>query len=424
MTETSSERKEIAKELGKASVPKKNYGFRRAATITVPEEFFNPLRTGMKDIDDLWSEIGGIVPSQVTFITGGPGAGKTTLTLAIGALLSAKKKIAFISLEMSDFQLAHQAKKIPGFGGVEVSANFDQHETLRILEEMKPDLIILDSIQKAARLMKEIDGRPMPFDRAQFTIVDMFTRFAKEHWTPIFLIGHCDKSGNYKGPSDLLHDVDSHLLVAYDKETETRTFEFGKNRFGGLAQQSVFGIGRDNVWVGSPFLQTVFSEAVITPTKPIDISTPPPAPSMDGSKILNCIAALDSNWNGGSARVVISGIVDYLKANDLEFSSDTYIQDTKRVKLQFRGKAVAHCNSRTGELVFGTKSFTKMKIGNIGYAKEQKYIIARCKTDAELLAWVVVHEWCHLYKDMQHHKNVFFDLVAKKYDWLMAELKK
>ena len=36
----------------------------------------------------------------------------------------------------------------------------------------------------------------------------LFTEFAKKHWCVVILIGHCDKSGNYKGPSELVHEVD------------------------------------------------------------------------------------------------------------------------------------------------------------------------------------------------------------------------
>ena len=401
---------------------KKDYSFKRAATIKVPDEFFHPLKTGMKDVDESWSEIGGIVPSQVTFITGGPGAGKTTLTLAIAACLSRKTPIAFISLEMSDFQLAHNAKKIHGFGGVDVAAEFDQSETLKQLKLLKPGLIILDSIQKAARKMKEPDGRPMPFDRAQFSIVEMFTRFAKETWTPVFLIGHCDKAGNYKGPSDLLHDVDSHLLVNYDRELDIRTFSFGKNRFGGIVQESLFGITSERVWVGSPYITTALGDAVITPSRPVSNT---PVAAITSAEVLNCVQALSNKWDGTTARATCTAVTQFLKGNDPDFANDTIIKDPNRVKVVFRGGSVAHCHYNTGEIVFGKKTFQpNFSVGNIGYKKEQKHIQARLKTKGDLLVWVIVHEWCHLYKDQQQHNNAFFDFVAKKYDWLMQELSK
>lgn len=400
----------------------KQFSFKRAATIKVPDQFFNPLVTGMRAVDDAWSELGGIVPSQVTFITGNPGAGKTTLSLAIGACLSAKIPIAFISLEMSDFQLANQAKKIPGFGGVDITADFDQELTMEALRELKPGLIILDSIQKAARKMKDEHGKNLPFDRAQYEIVNMFTQYAKETWTPVFLIGHCDKSGNYKGPSDLLHDVDSHLMVHYDKEMDLRTFCFGKNRFGGMMEEGLFGITRDTVWIGSPYVTNVYSEAVITPAP---ITTPSVAlePSADiDNGLRETINQMKTKWNGSTARAMIGMLVEKLKREDPEFGDRSFVKNSAKVKLTWRGKGVAHCHPRSGELNFGKKTFTMMEIGKIGYAKEQKYITARCTDSVDLLIWVVVHEWCHLYEGNQHHKNAFFDDVASKFDWLMKRI--
>ena len=396
----------------------KKFSFRRAATIQVPQEFFKPIVTKIKEVDESWSELGGIVPSQVTFITGNPGAGKTTLTLAIGACIANQTPVAFISLEMSEFQLANQAKKIPGFGMVHVSGDFDQEMTIESLRELKPGLIILDSIQKAARKMKDENGKPMPFDRAQFSIVDMFTRYAKETWTPIFLIGHCDKSGNYKGPSDLLHDVDSHLLVHYDREMDLRTFSFGKNRFGGVMEESLFGITRDTVWVGSPYITRAYPGSEIMIKEPEAVA--PEDAKESGLK--SAIQELKKGWSGGAAKVLIKEVVEKLKAEDPEFSDRAVVKNPAKVKLSFRGNSVAHCFSKTGEIVFGKKSFTMMEVGKIGYAKEQKYITPRCRDSVDMLLWVIVHEWCHLYEGNQHHKNSFFDDVARKYDWLIKNL--
>lgn len=400
----------------------KEFSFKRAASIVVPEQFFNPLVTKIKAVDDAWSELGGIVPSQVTFITGNPGAGKTTLSLAIGSCLANQVTVAFISLEMSDFQLANQAKKIPGFGGVHITADFDQELTLEAIRELKPGLIILDSIQKAARKMKDEFGKPLPFDRAQYLIVEMFTKYAKETWTPVFLIGHCDKAGNYKGPSDLLHDVDSHLMVNYDKEMDLRTFSFGKNRFGGVMEDSLFGITRDTVWVGSPYITTVYSDAVIKPTPKMEPSEPQEASRDLDIELKYAIDQLKVKWNGSVVKSLIGLTVEKLKKEDPDFAERSYIKNSARVKLSWRGKGVAHCHPRSGELNFGKGVFTSLEIGKIGYAKEQKYIQARCQDPVDLLIWVIVHEWCHLYEGNQHHKNAFFDEVATKYDWLMSNI--
>ena len=414
------------------------YGFRRAASIRVPEEFFNPLKTGIKDVDMLFSEIGGIIPSQATFITGKPGAGKTTLTLAIAAALSHKEDMAFISLEMSDFQLAHQARKIPGFGGVHVASEFHQKETLKFIAEMQPKLVILDSIQKAARSMKLPDGKPMPFNTAQYEIVNMFTKFAKETWTPVFLIGHCDKSGNYKGPSDLLHDVDSHLLVNYDADTDIRSFVFGKNRFGGLIQESLFGITSSTVWIGTPLIADAYPKAkfeVKEPgedddynlgniaLKPLEEEPAGKAEPPSAKEIGQFINLLENQWDGTTARVAITQLIEYLKTHDTEFANKSIIKDASKVKVIFGGTSISESKAVTGEMTFGRRMFTAtLKSEYAGFAKEQKYMHPRVKSKPQLMVWLILHEWCHLYQHMDVHNNTLFELVARKFDWLSLEL--
>jgi hypothetical protein len=406
---------------------KNNFGFRRAGQITVPDEFFNPVKTGIPEADRAFSEMGGIIPSQVIFVTGKPGAGKTTLTLAIGSrLIRHDRPVAFISLEMSEFQIAHQARKIPNFRAVHVTDDFDQDATLQYLRELKPGLVILDSIQKAARKMRDEEGRQLPFNTAQFEIVNMFTHFAKETWTPVCLIGHCDKSGNYKGPSDLLHDVDSHMLVNYDKEMDLRTFEFGKNRFGGEMGETLFGFSSSGVWIGSPFFDPDLLQEEIVVEGPELVPNPLPDPGpthsvSNAERARMALKGLEETWNAGTVRAACNTLISYLQEVD-EGASETYIGDWKKVKVQFTGKGAGHCVAQKGLIVFGKGCVTGFDFSNIGYKKEKPYISRNCTTKAQLLAWVVVHEWCHLNKEMQHHKHEFFQLVEKKYTEMVAGL--
>jgi hypothetical protein len=400
---------------------KNNYGFRRAGTITVPEQFFNPIKIGIPEADRAFSEMEGIVPSQVIFVTGKPGAGKTTLTLAIGSrLVRSDRPIAFISLEMSEFQIAHQARKIPNFNAVHITDDFDQDSTMEYLRELKPGLVILDSIQKAARKMRDEEGRILAFNTAQFEIVNMFTHFAKETWTPVCLIGHCDKSGNYKGPSDLLHDVDSHMLVNYDKELDIRTFEFGKNRFGGEPGENLFGFNSSGVWIGNPYYDPgILQEKIEEADQPQLLL--PPSPISSEERVKLSFDALNNGWNPGNVRNACTSLVNLLKQVD-EAPQETLIGNWNKVKLKFSGKGAGHCVPDEGLLVFGKGCVTNFDFGTIGYQKEKPYISRNCSTKPQLLAWVIVHEWCHLNRGMQHHKHEFFQLVESKYQKYVSGL--
>lgn len=399
---------------------KPNYKFHRASSIVVPEQFFEPLRTGIHEVDDTWSEIGGIIPSQMSFVTGKPGSGKTTLCLAIGSKLSETIPVAFISLEMSDFQLAHQARKIPGFGRIHVTDTFDPVKTLEEINTIKPGLIIIDSLQKAARKVPN-----MNHNASQIHVTKIFTDYAKANWCPVMLIGHCDKAGNYKGPSDLAHDVDTHFVVNYDKELDIRTFSSEKNRFGGLVQDSLFGITRERIWIGTPYIKEVFSDATVELKEDEKKETLTPSIATDdlGAAVKQCLNLLDDSWNGSTVKATIFAVVQYLKEKDKDFVDRSFIKDPKKVNVKFKGKKVAHAIPLFGELNFGSKSFgSSVELGKIGYKKEQKFMTSRISKRSEVLLWIILHEWLHLYKGNQKHTNDFFDQIGKKFDWFKKEL--
>lgn len=399
----------------------KKLGFRRAGSIVVPDQFFNPVKTGVPELDRALSEIGGFIPSQVIFITGPPGAGKTTLMLAAASrLVEPERTIAFISLEMSEFQIAHQARKIPNFEAVHVTDDFDQVKTLEEIRKLKPGLIILDSIQKAARKMLRADGTEMPFNTGQVEVVNMFLEYAKETWTPVCLIGHCDKSGNYKGPSDILHDVDSHLMVKYDREMDLRTFEFGKNRFGGEMGETLFGFNSSGVWIGSPYYEPDSRKVEISGEE-ITVEHSNSIQVTSSERVQMAFRALEETWNAGTVRAACTSLINYLKEVDEE-AEETIIGNFQKVKLQFSGKGAGYCDPQKGLVVFGKGCVFNFNFGTMGYKKEKPYIERNCSSVPQLLAWTIVHEWCHLYKGMQHHKHEFFQFLERKYTQHVAGL--
>lgn len=384
--------------------------FRKASSIKVPDILFKTIKTGAPEIDNTFSDIGGIVPSQVVFVTGKPGAGKTTLALSTTAkmLATTKRPGAFISLEMSDFQLALSAKKIPGFEHSMITTEFHLEDTLAELTKMKPSSVVLDSIQKAASLMVS-NHQSANFNQAQKEIVSQFYAWSKKTFIPVFLIGHMSKSGGYIGPSHLEHEVDSHLHVEYDKDINLRTFYFGKNRFGGSTDTQLFGITSEGVWIGSPYIvEKLLSDSEESDSQQAAASRI--AQVFDQFQAKNAtlprVEAIDVN-------VLAREMVEFLKVIDSEtIAQNSYIENPDKVKLAFDYKGVAQCIPRQGKIRIGDVMYTdRFQIGKIGYKKEQPFIQRNVKTREELYAWVILHEWVHLYKGMQHHKVAFFSTV-------------
>jgi RecA/RadA recombinase len=387
--------------------------FRKASSIKVPDILFRTIKTGCPSIDKTFSDTEGIVPSQVVFVSGKPGSGKTTICLVIGVKtqMATKKPAAFISLEMSDFQLKHSAKKIPGFENMMVDTDFDLHMTLDTLRTMKPSIVILDSIQKAAIMMVKHKTSPNE-NQAQKDIFNEFTKFAKETMIPVLLIGHMTKGGTYQGPSYLAHEGDALMLVEYDREIDIRQWFFEKNRFGGLTEQQPFGISSSEVWVGSSFafdklapedpkgnLQEDFNLAALRMR----------AVTEQFKEKCKDKAALGL----GEIMACSREMIDFLKLLEREkMQKESFVGDSRRVKLTFKHKGVAHCVFRKGEIQIGdVMALPRFEIGKIGYKKEQPFIKRNCKDREDLFLWVICHEWVHLYKGMQKHTVLFFQTV-------------
>lgn len=381
-----------------------DYGFKGLDTVVVPEIFFQTMLSE-EDIDSTLSDMGGLVPSQVVLVSGNPGAGKTTLAAKVAARISkvlsrnkVKKKAAMISLEMSDFQLAAQAKKLDA-EFIDITMGFSMDQTFKKLREMQPSCVILDSIQKAAHIVGGSQHQALK------DIMSACVAFSKETFIPFFIICHADKGGNYKGPSDLEHDCDTHLRVYFDEELEIRTFWWVKNRFGGDPREKMFGIERDRVWIGDPYRLSKRFE----PTETGAIENAPTA--MEISTLWKKEQE-SGEWKSGNLHSLVKHTVEFLKT----WEKDTLtIGDVKKVHLKFEGNKIADCTSGKGMLRFGKMCWdpAEMKMGKVGYRKEKQYIERWCSSSYDLLLWVVLHEWTHLYPAMGHHKHEFFRRVEK-----------
>lgn len=387
--------------------------FIKATDIQIPEQFFNPLKTGCAEVDSMLSELGGAVPSQVIMVTGNPGSGKTTLCSVIGTKLSSqndRRPVVFLSYEMSDFQLKMQARKIPGFNDLLISTHEFHAEKnglknlFAALNAINPAALIVDSLQKMAAKMDEGPTR------GQIVLVSEFTKWAKSTFTPTFLIGHNGKGGTYAGPSFLKHEVDTHLIVNYDKETGERIFYTDKNRFGGNAEQYGFRITADGVHIGSD----LWTQAAAM------------ASNESGSIVDEINSFKKSNMNYKEFKKVSVNLVKYLSNKHAnKFGKDTFIKSPKDIKFTFEGRRF-YCEYGTGTLNFGEGFFNKFNgnnFGRLGYTSERPYIKKFVNSPEEAMIWGVLHEWVHLFKGYQKHTPSMWKQIAKianEEKWLWA----
>lgn len=180
---------------------------------------------------------GGIVGGSLVLIGGEPGIGKSTLMLQIALTLS-DKKVLYVSGEESEQQIKMRAERMDSKSdNCFILTDNSTTNIFRQIEEMDPDIIIVDSIQTMQSPLIETGAGSVSQVR-QCTAE--FMKYAKETDTPTFMIGHITKDGSLAGPKVLEHMVDTVLQFEGDRHTSYRILRTTKNRFGSTSELGIY----------------------------------------------------------------------------------------------------------------------------------------------------------------------------------------
>lgn len=179
---------------------------------------------------------GGIVPGSLILLGGEPGIGKSTLSLQIA--LSIDKKILYISGEESQGQIKMRADRLINVNpNCLILTETKTQNIFRSIEEIEPDVVIVDSIQTLHS--DYIEASPGSISQIRETAAELI-KFAKETATPVILIGHINKDGHIAGPKILEHMVDVVLQFEGDRNHTYRILRAQKNRFGSTAEIGIY----------------------------------------------------------------------------------------------------------------------------------------------------------------------------------------
>ncbi len=191
--------------------------------------------SGISEVDRVLG--GGIMKGAAILVGGEPGIGKSTLMLQLSGTTSEKEKVLYVSGEESPGQIKMRSQRLKIKGKkLNILCNSELTQILTEMEKMKPELVIIDSIQTL--FAQEAGAIPGTVGQLKFCCHELIS-WAKENNSSIFLIAHVTKEGTIAGPKIIEHMVDT-VLYFDQSDSDLRILRSTKNRFGSIDEIGLF----------------------------------------------------------------------------------------------------------------------------------------------------------------------------------------
>ena len=256
-------------------------------------------KTGIGELDRVLG--GGLVKGSLVLVGGDPGIGKSTLLLQICNTLPSDTSILYVSGEESEKQIKLRAERLGVVcENLYLVSETDVSAILEIIEQIKPNIVIIDSIQTmcCAEIVSASGSVPQVREAT-----NAFMRIAKQNDISMFIVGHVTKDGSLAGPRVLEHMVDCVLYFEGEKQTTFRILRAVKNRFGSTNEIGVFEMANAGL------LEVKSPSSFLLEGRSTDNSGSAVICTMEGSRgILAEIQALVAPTGFGNPRRMSSGI--------------------------------------------------------------------------------------------------------------------
>ena len=195
--------------------------------------------TGFDEFDRVLG--GGAVRGSLVLVGGAPGIGKSTLLLQFCGKTDSREKILYVTGEESKRQLKMRAERLDAnTNQLYVLAETDLNEIISAVAEVKPDVLIIDSVQ--TMFNPELTASPGSVTQVKDCTMAIM-QLAKGGKMTAFIVGHVNKEGAIAGPKVLEHMVDCVLYFEGERGLSYRILRAAKNRFGSTNEIGVFEMG-------------------------------------------------------------------------------------------------------------------------------------------------------------------------------------
>jgi DNA repair protein RadA/Sms len=237
-------------------------------------------------------------------VGGDPGIGKSTLMLQMAMEMASSKRVLYVSGEESERQIKMRAVRLNNKKSLPANLLLVTETNLEIImnhiNEVKPDLLIIDSIQTV--YLSSMDSSAGSVSQVR-ECSSQLRELAKTSGISVFVIGHVTKEGTIAGPRVLEHIVDTVLYLEGDRFQAYRLLRSVKNRFGATSEVGVFEMREGGlIEVTNP------SEAFLA-ERMINAAGSAIAVTMEGTRpILVEVQGLTSPTQFGNARRTANGV--------------------------------------------------------------------------------------------------------------------
>ena len=211
--------------------------FVRGTELKFSDELFKPMKT-KTEIDVILSTEGGLMPGTNIVVVGGPGSGKTTITLDwMSKWTKQGYKALFISAEMDEIAFYKYCKRMPQFANVQTlflkNHSNNVKEAVEYAVNLGYDVICMDSLAEVIGMYRDqLDASAKQAERWLLELQDRMKKGENEkgYYTSFVNIQQVTKSDEFVGSNRLKHMTDAMALIERSRDGLERTIHFCKNR--------------------------------------------------------------------------------------------------------------------------------------------------------------------------------------------------
>lgn len=220
--------------------------------LNFSDDLFTPMKTGTP-MDNIISTDGGFMPGSNLMIAGSAGIGKTTLLCEMLHKVretDPKRRVLFISAEMTQLDMARYLKRFPHWGQLPIlfMGDYTEANPQVVIESVLSegwDLVLTDSFSEVNDTVKEACN--LTRGKTEKWFLDLMVsqnkgeNKLKKH-TCFLTILQLSKGGTYVGSSKLKFMTTAMLSLDWkgSENSAERYMEFSKNRLGQVGHKLFF----------------------------------------------------------------------------------------------------------------------------------------------------------------------------------------